>query len=162
MKQYNKACVGLGSNLDNPAQQIIAAIRHLNLHDEIKVCKTSGVWCSKPMGPQDQPDFLNAVVQIKTSLSPDHLLNALQSIEKKQHRTKDRHWGPRTIDLDILTYEDIILDTAHLKIPHTGITERNFVLLPLQQIAPYTRIKGEGLQHWINNTDLSLISEIVD
>jgi len=162
MSLVSTAYIGLGSNLKNPQEQIQSALQNLNLHPGIQVDKTSGLWCSKPLGPQDQPDFINAVTRVNTSLCPDQLLVALKSIEQRQNRIKDRHWGPRTIDLDILLFDDISFSSKTLTIPHIEMTLRNFVLLPLQQLAPNTLIKGKTLGYWIDRTDLSLISEFQD
>lgn len=110
------------------------------------------------MGPADQPDFINAVAEIETSLTAEELLDRCQQIEHAQNRVRDRHWGPRTIDLDILTFGDNVVDTERLKIPHPGICERNFVLFPLQEIAPGYLLKGQPLTKWLKNTDTSSIS----
>lgn len=88
------------------------------------------------MGPQDQPDYVNAVVLIDTELSPHRLLDGLQSIEQQQGRIRKRHWGERTIDLDILIYDDVVIDDERLHVPHPGIADRSFVLYPLAEIAP--------------------------
>ena len=96
------------------------------------------------MGPADQPDYINAVAQIATTLQPQQLLEALQGIEQAHHRKRKRHWGERTLDLDLLLYDDLEMLTPQLQIPHPGIIQRAFVLLPLLEIAPQIVIPGKG------------------
>jgi len=127
--------IGLGSNLENPVAQIASAITALNEYDEIDVIAQSSLYSSPPMGPQDQPDYINAVVEIDTTLFAHSLLDALQNIEQQQGRVRQRHWGERTIDLDLLVYGSNILDDERLKVPHPGVAERAFVLYPLAEIA---------------------------
>lgn len=128
--------IGLGSNLENPLEQIDRAISNLREMPFSKVECVSSIYVSKPMGPQNQPDFFNAVAQISTTLKPLELLRELQKIEEKQNRRRMSHWGPRTIDLDILIYGHEVLETDELNIPHPGLTTRAFVLNPLFEIAP--------------------------
>ncbi|WP_428240177.1 2-amino-4-hydroxy-6-hydroxymethyldihydropteridine diphosphokinase [Gynuella sp.] len=135
--------IALGSNLDDPAAQIEIALGELDATDHTQLVVCSSLWSSKPLGPQDQPDYINAVCQISTLLAPHPLLDWLQSIERSHHRIKTRHWGERTLDLDILIYGDQEVQTERLTIPHPQITFRNFVLLPLAEIAPQLMIAGE-------------------
>lgn len=128
--------LGLGANLDDPKHQLLAAIDALKLLPETKLIAVSDFFISSPMGPQDQPDYVNAVAWIETALTPHALLDACQAIEQSQRRVKQRHWGERTIDLDLLAYDDLVLSDERLTIPHVGITQRDFVILPWQQIAP--------------------------
>lgn len=126
--------IGLGSNLDEPLSQIKNAIENIKKCEYIEVNKISPFYLSAPMGPQDQPDYINAVIEISTSLTAEQLLDELQDIENKQGRIREQHWGARTLDLDILLYGDEVIDTQRLIIPHCGISERNFVLYPLNDI----------------------------
>ena len=129
--------IGLGSNLQDPKKQIIAAIAQLSNHHDITVTKISSLYHSRPMGPQDQPDYMNAVVQIATPLSPLLLLDQLQVIEHNAGRErKGDRWGARILDLDILLFNNEIINSARLTIPHYGLKMREFVLLPLVEIAP--------------------------
>lgn len=139
-----KAYLGLGSNLANPQTQVHAAIDALQASSNIEVVNSSSLYMSPPMGPQDQPDYINAVVEIETKLTAHKLLDQLQSIEQQQGRVRKRHWGERTIDLDLLLYADQIVDDERLKIPHPGITLRAFVLYPLAEIAPELTIPNMG------------------
>lgn len=138
------AYIGLGSNLENPLQQIKTAINDLQSLADITIVSVSSLYQSPPMGPADQPDYINAVLSLETMLPPHQLLDALQSIEQLHGRVRKRHWGERTLDLDILLYGDQILDDERLKIPHPGMPERAFVLYPLAEIAPEVEIPGIG------------------
>lgn len=138
------AYIGLGSNLENPLQQIKTAINDLQSLADITIVSVSSLYQSPPMGPADQPDYINAVLSLETTLPPHQLLDALQSVEQLHGRVRKRHWGERTLDLDILLYGDQILDDERLKIPHPGMHERAFVLYPLAEIAPEVEIPGIG------------------
>jgi len=128
--------IGLGSNLENPAEKIQQARLFIAEHANMSELKFSSLYSSPPMGPKDQPDYVNAVMSIQTSLSAIDLLSVLQSIENDFGRDRDViRWGARTLDLDILLYGDQQIDLPDLKIPHIGLSERAFVLYPLQEIA---------------------------
>lgn len=156
--------IALGSNLQDPlaqAKQAIAALKQLPDTDVVDV---SPFYRSKPLGPQDQNDYLNAVIKLSTSLSPIELLDHLQSIEQSQGRVrKENRWGARTLDLDILLYDELIMNTERLTIPHYHMKKREFVLYPLFDIAPdlvlpdndnlYDLVKKcpeNGLKKWNN------------
>ncbi len=144
------AYIGLGSNLEQPYQQIKKAIVALNNFPDIKVLADSGYFKSKPMGPDDQPDYVNAVVELETALDAEKLFVFCQVIEKQQQRIKTRHWGERTIDLDILLYSDQQFETERLVVPHPGICQRDFVYMPLLKIKPEIDVPGKGkLSHII-------------
>ena len=138
------AWIGIGSNLDDPVAHVRAAITDIGRSEATRVIRTSPLYRSAPLGPQDQPAFINAVVGVDTALAPRALLAALQAIERDHGRRPGVRWGPRTLDLDILVYADEVIDEAGLKIPHPGIPVRNFVLLPLFEIAPTLAIPGLG------------------
>ncbi len=140
-----KVFIGLGSNLDDPLSQLKKAIEYLKQHEMLNVINISNFYSSPPMGPQDQPDFINAVVEIATSLSAEQLLDELQKIERQQGRERKQHWGARTLDLDILLYGNKVINTERLIVPHRGISERNFVLYPLNDLVEKNfRISGLG------------------
>lgn len=129
--------VALGANLGDPLKQAQDAIVAIKQIDQTKVTNISPFYRSKPLGPQDQPDYLNAVIELETSLTPIALLKALQMIEIKLGRTrKADRWGPRTLDLDILLYDDLQINDETLTIPHYDMHKREFVLYPLFDIAP--------------------------
>lgn len=138
------AYIGLGSNLEDPVQQLCLALQELDqLPGSIRVAASS-LYSSKPVGPQDQPDFVNAVACLSTSLSPIELLDALQAIEQSHRRVRERHWGPRTLDLDILLYDQQVINLPRLTVPHAFMHTRGFVLLPLAEISPNLTIPGKG------------------
>jgi 2-amino-4-hydroxy-6-hydroxymethyldihydropteridine diphosphokinase len=126
--------IGLGSNLDNPVTQINTALDELGRIPNTKLLVKSSLYKSSPSGPQDQPDFINAVAKLDTILSAIKLLETLQDIEHQHGRQRTRHWGPRTLDLDILLYGKQKMCTERLTIPHPEIGVRHFVLYPLMEI----------------------------
>lgn len=133
----NNVFVGLGSNLDDPLSQLKRAIDSLKQIKNIELCNISSFYRSAPMGLHDnqeqpeQPDYINAVVEISTNLSAEELLDCLQDIENQQGRVRLERWGARTLDLDILLYGKEEINTERLVVPHNGLSERNFVLYPL-------------------------------
>ena len=135
------AYIGLGANLNNPKQQIEVAFKALANLPNTQLLLRSSLYQSAPMGPQDQDDYINAVAKIETSLTPIDLLDQLQSIEKTQGRVrKAERWGPRTLDLVLLLFGDQAIQCERLTIPHYGLRQRAFVLLPLQEIAPELKL----------------------
>lgn len=129
--------IGLGANLDQPVVQLQQAVETLKQLPDTTLVVVSGFYGSKPMGPQDQPDYVNAVAAIDTTLTPEQLLDALQQIEQQQGRKrKAERWGPRTLDLDILLYGNQVIASERLTVPHYGLRVREFVLYPLYEIAP--------------------------
>ena len=149
------AYIGLGSNLDHPQQQILQAMDELDCIPESWLVRTSSLYASAPMGPQDQPAYVNAVAAITTGLAPLDLLDELQEIEKRHGRVRERRWGPRTLDLDLLLYGDQIIREHRLTVPHPGMTRRAFVLKPLFEIAPRLQVPGLGTVEklWTDCTD---------
>ncbi len=146
------AYIALGSNLGHPRQQVKDALADLGLLENSALLAASSLYCSPPMGPAGQPDYINAVAQIATTLQSQQLLEALQGIEQAHHRKRKRHWGERTLDLDLLLYDDLEMLTSQLQIPHPGITQRAFVLLPLLEIAPGIVIPRKGAaQGYLSN-----------
>jgi 2-amino-4-hydroxy-6-hydroxymethyldihydropteridine diphosphokinase len=153
--------IGLGSNIEGPRDQVIQAISELAELPSSTLLKTSSLYQSKPLGLQDQPDFINAVAELETSLSVRKLLSYLQEIESNHHRSREIHWGPRTLDLDILLYDAVEIDNADLKIPHPEIRNRNFVLIPLYEIAVELTIPGMGkLAELVRQIDPSGLDKI--
>ncbi|MCB1767994.1 MAG: 2-amino-4-hydroxy-6-hydroxymethyldihydropteridine diphosphokinase [Candidatus Competibacteraceae bacterium] len=138
-----RAFIGLGSNLDDPIAQVRLACTELFALSECTNLQCSSLYHSAPMGPQDQPPYINAVAAFDTTLAPMRLLDALQAIELSHHRVREgQRWGPRTLDLDLLLYGDRIIDLPRLTVPHPGLTVREFVLHPLAEIAPDRLIPG--------------------
>jgi 2-amino-4-hydroxy-6-hydroxymethyldihydropteridine diphosphokinase len=136
--------IGLGSNLAEPRENIRRALAALHQLEATRYIADSGLYLSRPMGPQDQPDYLNAVARLETRQSPQDLLTALQNIEIDMGRVHERHWGPRLIDLDILMFGERIIDQPELQVPHAGIALREFVLYPLQRLNPELVIPAHG------------------
>ncbi|WP_120513343.1 2-amino-4-hydroxy-6-hydroxymethyldihydropteridine diphosphokinase [Photobacterium salinisoli] len=132
-----RAYIAIGSNLNDPVNQAYQAMAALRQASEVSVIAESSLYCSTPMGPQDQPDYINAVVAVDTELTPLALLDLTQQIEQQHGRVrKAERWGPRTLDLDILLYGDLQHHCERLTIPHYGMKAREFVLYPLAEIAP--------------------------
>lgn len=140
-----KVYVGVGSNLNDPVSQVITAISQLaQLPHTNLVCRSS-LYRSLPMGPQDQPNYVNAVVLLVTDLEPLGLLDELQALEERHGRKRTgERWGPRTLDLDILMYGENIINSDRLVVPHPGLHERPFVLYPLHEIAPEIAVPEKG------------------
>jgi 2-amino-4-hydroxy-6-hydroxymethyldihydropteridine diphosphokinase len=132
----SSCAIALGSNLGDSRSILNNAIDRLKLHPQIKVTAVSRWYQTAPIGPP-QPDYLNGCAIVETSLMPVDLLNTLQSIETEFGRVRLEHWGARTLDLDLLLYDDRIIDLPTLQIPHPRMTERAFVLEPLAEIAPH-------------------------
>lgn len=129
--------IGLGSNLATPIEQLRSALAALAALPQTDLIAQSSFYSSDPLGPADQPRYVNAVAELDTELSPLALLDALQTIELEQGRTrKAERWGPRTLDLDILLFGERLLDEPRLTVPHYHMHARAFVLYPLAEIAP--------------------------
>ncbi|EKT54216.1 2-amino-4-hydroxy-6-hydroxymethyldihydropteridine diphosphokinase [Providencia sneebia] len=154
--------IAIGSNLGDPLKQAQQAIEALNEIPKSKVSKTSSIYRTKPLGPQDQNDFLNLAVLLETELEPEELLDHTQRIELELGRVrKAERWGPRTLDLDIMLFGDRVISTPRLTVPHYGLKEREFMLYPLNDIAPHlifpdgeplaqrlTQVPRNGLTFW--------------
>lgn len=140
------AYIGLGGNLGDVAAVFKKVIDELESMATVKLVAKSGVYRSRPMGPQDQPDYANAVIAVATGLGPLELLDEMQRIELSHGRLrKDERWGARTLDLDLLLYADLSVVSDRLTIPHYGLSQREFVLYPLAEIAPQgCQIPGLG------------------
>ncbi|TWX68679.1 2-amino-4-hydroxy-6-hydroxymethyldihydropteridine diphosphokinase [Colwellia demingiae] len=137
MQKKVTAYIGLGSNLSDPRVQVSNAAKEIGKISASNVIALSALYLSKPMGPQDQDDYINAVIAIETSLSALELLDALQAIENSAGRVrKDNRWGARILDCDILLYGNESIENERLTVPHYGMKLREFVLLPLTEIAP--------------------------
>jgi 2-amino-4-hydroxy-6-hydroxymethyldihydropteridine diphosphokinase len=138
------AYVALGSNLNQPRERVIEAFGRLAELRATRIESRSRLYITRPMGPQDQPDFVNAAAGLLTQLAPCDLLDALLDIERAMGRNRQERWGPRIIDLDLLWVIGSVIDEPGLTLPHPGVSERNFVLYPLCDIAPTLVIPGHG------------------
>jgi len=137
-KQHSELVfLGLGANLNAPLEQIKNATTALSKHENIQLIASSSLYGSKPMGPQDQPDYVNSVVAIETNLSALALLDITQKIELDFGRVrKENRWGPRTLDIDIILFKGKEIENERLTVPHYGMKTREFVLYPLHEVAP--------------------------
>ncbi len=138
------AYVALGSNLDGPSVQVTRAMQEIGKLPGTHVLKRSSLYRTAPIGFDDQPDFVNAVIMIETVLPPHDLLDALLGIERRHGRVREFPNAPRTLDLDVLLYGGLVLHERGLTLPHPRMHERAFVLLPFAEIAPETVIPGHG------------------
>ncbi|RTR40196.1 2-amino-4-hydroxy-6-hydroxymethyldihydropteridine diphosphokinase [Shewanella canadensis] len=157
--------VALGANLTDPVTQLdnaCKAIIELALCSSNSTLQVSPYYRSAPMGEVVQPDYVNAVVGFNTTLEPIELLDALQKIENEQGRVRLERWGPRTLDLDILLYDNQTIDSPRLTIPHYGMKQRSFVLVPLADIAPQLLLPcGTRLERLINAELTAELEQIV-
>jgi 2-amino-4-hydroxy-6-hydroxymethyldihydropteridine diphosphokinase len=145
MTLWRPAYVGIGSNLQSPRDRVLEAIERMSALETTRVVLRSQLYLTRPMGPQDQPDFVNAAVGLLTQLAARELLVGLLGIERSMGRDRQERWGPRVIDLDLLWMVDSAIDEPGLTVPHPGVSTRNFVLYPLADIAPTIKIPRVGL-----------------
>lgn len=138
------AWVGLGSNLEQPREQVQRALRELAELKQTRLLAASPLYATEAIGPAGQPDYINAVAQLDTALTAYQLLSELQAIEQAHERVRSVRWGPRTLDLDLLLFDGLISDDPTLTVPHPRMHERSFVLAPLADIAPDIVIPGRG------------------
>ncbi|CDH44956.1 MAG: 2-amino-4-hydroxy-6-hydroxymethyldihydropteridine diphosphokinase [Candidatus Competibacteraceae bacterium] len=151
MQPPARAYIGIGSNLDHPVDQVRRAFAALNAIPASRCVAQSPLYRTAAVGgPPNQPDYLNAVAALETALAPEDLLTALQAIETAQGRVRTVPWGPRTLDLDLLLYDQITRADPELTLPHPWLHQRAFVLYPLHDIAPMLMIPGRGpLTQWL-------------
>jgi 2-amino-4-hydroxy-6-hydroxymethyldihydropteridine diphosphokinase len=142
--RWYPAYIGVGSNLESPVEQVRTAFGMLGDIALTQVVRTSSLYRSSPLGPADQPDYINAVAAILTQLEPPELLVELQQLESAAGRVRGERWGPRVLDLDLLAWSNRVVDSDSLTLPHPGIAERNFVLLPWREITPFAHVPGIG------------------
>jgi 2-amino-4-hydroxy-6-hydroxymethyldihydropteridine diphosphokinase len=142
------AFVALGSNLDAPREQVARGMLEIGSLPETRLVKRSSLYRTAPVGFLEQPDFINAVVMVETALAPHALLDGLLAIERRHGRVREFTNAPRTLDLDVLLYGDLVLHEHGLTLPHPRMHERAFVLRPLRDVAPHVSIPGRGLARW--------------
>ena len=145
---WKKAYVALGSNMGDSKAHLDGAVEALQADEKVRVLKVADYIVTKPYGGVEQDDFVNSAMAIETLYSPEELLDRLHEIEADHARERIIHWGPRTLDLDILLYEDVVMDTPDLIIPHKDMHNREFVLKPMAEIAPYEKhpILGQTME----------------
>ena len=144
LSSWRPAYVAIGSNLNQPRQRVAEAFERLATLRESRLELRSRIYLTRPMGPQDQPDFVNAVAGLLTQLPARGLLEALLDIERAMGRNRQERWGPRIVDLDLIWMTGAVIDEPGLTLPHPGVSERNFVLYPLNDIGPTLAIPGHG------------------
>jgi 2-amino-4-hydroxy-6-hydroxymethyldihydropteridine diphosphokinase len=149
----HRVYLSLGSNLGDRAGTLRAAVARLGGLPETRVVAASAMVETPPWGKTDQPAFLNMAVALETELSPEALLAATQRIETDFGRVRGEHWGPRTLDIDLLVYEGETRDTPALRLPHPYLTQRRFVLAPLAEIAPELRVAGKTVREWLAHVE---------
>jgi 2-amino-4-hydroxy-6-hydroxymethyldihydropteridine diphosphokinase len=142
---WRPAYVAIGSNLKQPRERVLEAFERMRLLAATCCQVRSRLYLTRPMGPQDQPDYVNAAAGMLTQLTPRELLSSLLDIERAMGRDRHARWGPRVIDLDLLWMVDGAVDEPGLTVPHPGVSTRNFVLYPLADIAPTIQIPGCGV-----------------
>lgn len=154
----NRAWIGLGGNLGEPRDMLQHALREIAGLGETHLSAVSPAYWTRPWGERDQPEFLNAVAGVDTGMAPRALLDALLAIERAAGRQRhaDQRWGPRVLDLDLLAYGDLQIREPGLEVPHPRLSERAFVLVPLNDVAPDLEIPGHGrVSDLLANTDRS-------
>jgi 2-amino-4-hydroxy-6-hydroxymethyldihydropteridine diphosphokinase len=148
------ATLGLGGNIADPVVAMASALQALDARDDCRVAAVSRLYRTPPWGKTDQAFFFNSCAAVETSLSPEALLDVCLRIEREMKRERIERWGPRTIDIDILTYGDVTLDGEKLQVPHPRMTERGFVLMPLADIAPDLFVDGRRVAEWLAVADV--------
>ena len=138
------AYIGIGSNMDDPQRQVRGAFQALASLPDSRLIARSRLYRTRPFGPVQQGDFINAVAGVLTQLLPERLLAAMRALEVAQGRRREERWGPRTLDLDLLVFGDQTIKSDTLEVPHPGIAERGFVLAPLADVAPTLFVPGVG------------------
>lgn len=161
-RSWHRAYLALGSNMGDREGYINGAVSALKAHPQIRVKKISDMICTKPYGVVEQEDFLNGAAEVETLLAPEELLNAVHEIENAAGRVRVTHWGPRTLDIDILFYDELIYESEHLVIPHSDIQNRDFVLEPLSMLAPNYRhpILGKTVRQLLQDLDREKLTKI--
>ncbi|MBB6485213.1 2-amino-4-hydroxy-6-hydroxymethyldihydropteridine diphosphokinase [Rhizobium lusitanum] len=156
-----RATLGLGGNLDNPVRAMALALRAIDARDDCHVVAVSRLYRTPPWGKTDQSFFYNSCAAIDTTLTPEALLDVCLDIERQMKRVRIERWGPRTIDIDILTYDDLVQAEPLLTIPHPRMTERGFVLMPLADFAGDLVVGGRAINEWLQDVEIEGI-EVAD
>lgn len=158
---FHLATLGLGGNIGDPVLAMAVALTRLDADADCRVSAVSRLYRTPPWGKTDQSYFFNSCATVETRLAPEALLDLCLSIERDMKRERVERWGPRTLDIDVLTYDDIEQDAPRLELPHPRMTERGFVLMPLADIAPGLVVRGRAVSDWLADADITGI-EIAD
>lgn len=156
---FRHATLGLGGNIGDPVHAMAEALRQLDARADCRITAVSRVYSTPPWGKTDQADFYNACAGVMTTLEPEMLLDACLGIEKDMKRVRIERWGPRTIDIDVLTYEGVTQSGGRLELPHPRMTGRGFVLMPLADFAADLEIDGRSVSAWLTEADTTGIRD---
>lgn len=149
------ATLGLGGNIGDAAAAMARALRELDAHGDCRLMAVSNLYRTPPWGKTDQADFFNCCALVETALPAPALLELCLNIEKGMKRVRTERWGPRTIDIDVLTFGNQSIVTESIEVPHPRMTERAFVLMPLADIAPDLQVRGKSVREWLQQADKS-------
>ena len=158
---FKTATLGLGGSLGEPAHAMAVALRALDQRSDCRVVAVSRLYRTPPWGKTDQSYFFNACAAVETTLGPEALLDVCLDIERGMKRERIERWGPRTLDIDILTYADVAQSASRLELPHPRMTDRGFVLMPLADFAPELLVNGATVLEWLAKADVQGI-EVAD
>lgn len=150
-----RVSIGLGGNLGDPVKAMAEALRALDVHPACRLKAVSRLYRTPPWGKTDQADFFNSCAVMETALEPLELLELCLSIERSMKRVRIERWGPRTIDIDVLTYGDEIVHLEGLEVPHPRMTQRAFVLMPLAELMPDQIVSDKTISAWLSQADLA-------
>lgn len=153
--RFVQASIGLGGNMGEPIRSMADALRAFDEHPNCAIKGVSRLYRTPPWGKTDQADFFNSCAVLETSLSPLALLDLCLSIERSMKRVRNERWGPRTIDIDVLTYGDSTINVEGLEVPHPRMTQRAFVLMPLAELLPEQLVSGKTISAWLAQADIS-------
>lgn len=159
MHKWETAALGLGGNIGDPASAMAHALQAIDARQDCRVAAVSRLYLTPPWGKTDQADFFNCCALIETELETEELLDLCLALEREMKRVRTERWGPRTLDIDLLTYGDRVQKTPTLELPHPRMTERAFVMLPLADLAPQMMINERQAQSWagrLNSTGISI------
>ncbi|MDX0751645.1 2-amino-4-hydroxy-6-hydroxymethyldihydropteridine diphosphokinase [Sinorhizobium medicae] len=159
--EWPRAILGLGGNVGDPRRTMAHALRTLNMRPDCRIVEVSRLYRTPPWGKTDQDWFFNACAEVETALEQEALLAACLDIERTMKRVRKERWGPRTIDIDLLTFADLSVESATLRLPHPRMTERGFVLKPLSDFAAELNVEGRTVSEWLSLADVTGI-ELAD
>ena len=152
---FRRAALGLGGNIGDPVHSMAGALQALDGWEDCRVSAVSRLYRTPPWGKTDQDWFFNACALVETTLSPEALLDTCLGIERDMKRERKERWGPRTIDIDVLTYEGVAQAGGRLELPHPRMTGRGFVLMPLADVAPVMEVEGRTVADWLAEADVT-------
>lgn len=154
-RETTVASLGLGGNIGDPRAAMAHALQEIDRADDCSILAVSRLYVTPPWGKTDQAEFFNCCALVETTLDPEPLLELCLSIERQMKRVRMERWGPRTIDIDVLTYGDRSQKTDVLELPHPRMTDRGFVMMPLADIAPDLTVSGQRVSDWLESVDVA-------